>query len=136
MHATDCADAPPPRSAKRLVRQRVLVVDDDRDSAEVVAEMLAVAGHETKFVLDGTSAIATAKVFLPQLVVLDIELRDMDGCEVARQLRLEPSLSGLVLVAVTGWSGAEWKRNAREAGFDHYFVKPVQFTALKELLQA
>jgi CheY-like chemotaxis protein len=136
MHDTDCTVGPPPRSAKRWVRQRVLVVDDDRDSAEVVAEMLAVAGHETKFVLDGASAIAMAKMFLPQLIVLDIELRDMDGREVARQLRLEASLSGVILVALTGWSGARWEREAREAGFDHYFIKPVQFLVLKELLGA
>ena len=132
----DDVDVLPPRSAERWLQQRILVVDDDPDSAEVVTELLAVAGHQTRFALDGPSALAIAKVFQPQLVFLDITLAEMDGYEVARQLRLEPGLSNVVLVALTGWSGTEWEQKAREAGFDRYIVKPLERAALKELLGA
>lgn len=118
------------------MQQRVLVVDDDHDTAEAFAEMLAAVGHETEFALDGPSAIAIAKAFLPQLILLDVALPDMDGYEVARQPRVEPCLSGAVLVAVTGSSGATWEHKAREAGFHHYLVKPVALAALQELLEA
>ena len=114
--------------------QRVLVVDDDPDGAEMVAEMLSGWGFQTRFALDGPSAIELAKVFLPQLILLDVGLPEMDGYEVARQLRLETSLSSVRLVAVTGWSGPERETKAREAGFDHYIVKPIQPSALKPLL--
>lgn len=130
------ANASPPRSSVRCIYQRILVVDDDQDSAEVFVEILTRAGHQTKLALDGASAIAIAKVFLPQLILLDIQLSNMDGYEVARLLRLEPSLSTVVLAAVTGWSGAERELQAQAAGFDHYFVKPMQLAALKDLLEA
>jgi CheY-like chemotaxis protein len=114
--------------------QRVLVVDDDPDGAEMVAEMLADLGFQSEFALDGPSAIALAKVFLPQVILLDVCLPEMDGYEVARQLRREAGLAAVKLVAVTGWSGPERELQAREAGFDHYIVKPIQLSALKPIL--
>ena len=114
--------------------QRVLVVDDDPDGAEGVAELLSVWGFQTKFALDGPTGIALAKVFLPQLILLDVGLPEMDGYEVARQLRREASLSTVKLIAVSGWSGPERELKAREAGFDHYIVKPIQLSALTPIL--
>ena len=116
--------------------QRVLVVDDEPDGAEMVAEMLDVLGFESKFALDGPSAIQLAKVFAPHLILLDLGLPDMDGYNVARQIRREPGLSDVILVAVTGWSGPERELEAREAGFDHYLVKPIQLAVLKSVLGA
>jgi CheY-like chemotaxis protein len=114
--------------------QRVLVVDDDPDGAEMVAEMLVGLGFQSEFALNGPSAIALAKVFLPNVILLDLSLPEMDGYEVARQLRREASLAAVKLVAVTGWSGPERELQAREAGFDHYIVKPIQLSALKPIL--
>src|SRR5687767_7578251 len=114
--------------------QRVLVVDDDPDGAEMVAEMLGVMGLQAQFALDGPSGIALAKVFLPHLILLDVGLPEMDGYEVARQLRREASLSAVKLVAVTGYSGPERESQARDAGFDHYIIKPIQLSALQPLL--
>lgn len=114
--------------------RRVLVVDDDIDSAEMLAELVSQLGHETRTALNGPSAIRLAQQFLPHLVLLDIALPQMDGYEVARQLRSQPSLQGVVLAALTGWSGQQHEAMGREAGFDHYLVKPVQFAKLTALL--
>jgi CheY-like chemotaxis protein len=128
------ATAPPWQISGVRAVQRILVVDDDPDSAEMVAEMLAGLGFQSEFALNGPSAIALAKVFLPQVILLDVGLPEMDGYEVARQLRREASIAPVKLVAVTGWSGPERELKAREAGFDHYIVKPIQLSALKPIL--
>jgi CheY-like chemotaxis protein len=114
--------------------RRVLVVDDDLDSVEMLAELVAQLGHETRTALDGPTAIRSAQEFLPHLVLLDLALPEMDGYEVAKQLRSQPSLRGVILAALTGWSGEQYEAKAREAGFDHYLVKPVQFAKLSSLL--
>ena len=114
--------------------QRILVVDDDLDGAEMVAEMLTDWGYQTQFALSGSSALAIARVFVPELILLDVGLPDMDGYEVARQLRLEPALVEVKLVAVTGWSGPERELKARAAGFDDYVVKPIRPEVLKRVL--
>lgn len=132
--ANRAAAAPPWQVSGIRPIERVLVVDDDPDGAEMVAEMLAGWGFQTQFALDGPSAIALAKVFLPELILLDVGLPDMDGYEVARQLRREASLSTVKLAAVTGYSGPEREAQAREAGFDHYIVKPIEPSALRPLL--
>jgi CheY-like chemotaxis protein len=129
------ATAPPWQISGVRAVQRVLVVDDDPDSAEMVAELLAGLGFQSEFALNGPSAIELAKVFLPQVILLDVGLPEMDGYEVARQLRREASLAAVKLVAVTGWSGPERELQAREAGFDHYIVKPIQLSSLKPILE-
>ena len=115
--------------------QRVLVVDDDRDGAEMLAELIDLWGFQTRFALDGRSAMIAAQVFEPQLILLDVGLPDMDGYEIARQLRRQPNLARVVLVALTGWSGPERELRAREAGFDDYIVKPIQPSSLERLLK-
>ena len=101
----------------------------------MVAEMLEVLGYQSKFALNGPSAIALAKVFLPQVILLDLSLPEMDGYEVAKQLRGEAVLAAVRIVAVTGWSGPEREKKARDAGFDHYLIKPIQLAALKPILE-
>lgn len=114
--------------------KKILVVDDDRDSAEMIAEFLGLQGHLTSFALDGEGAVESARELVPDFALLDITLPDMSGYELAQRLRLEPTLQRLVLIAVTGWSGADHEAKAREAGFDHHMVKPVDFTKLQRLL--
>jgi CheY-like chemotaxis protein len=129
------ADAPAWQVSGIRAVQRVLVIDDDPDGAEMVAEMLEALGYQSKFALNGPSAIALAKVFLPQVILLDLSLPEMDGYEVARQLRREAVLAAVKIVAVTGWSGPEREKKARDAGFDHYLIKPIQLSALKPILE-
>ena len=79
-------------------------------------------------------ALRAAEARPPQVALLDIGLPGMDGYELARRLRARPGLARAVLVALTGWGQEEDRRRAREAGFDHHLVKPVELSALRELL--
>jgi PAS domain S-box-containing protein len=125
---------PPASEVVHLTARRILVVDDNTDTAESLALLLRLAGHDTCTAADGPTALATARVFRPEIVLLDIGLPGMDGHEVARQLRQERGGSGLLLIAVTGYEQAADKRRARDAGFDHYLVKPVNLAALCQLV--
>jgi CheY-like chemotaxis protein len=102
----------------------VLVVDDNVDSAEMLALCLSLYGHEVRTAADGLSALRAARDLRPDAVVLDIGLPDMNGCEVARALRRDPDLGGVTLVALTGNASPEDARRSREAGFDYHLVKP------------
>jgi DNA-binding response OmpR family regulator len=112
---------------------RVLVVDDDTDSAEMMGMLLRLMGHAPSVAHNGEAAVACAATDHPQVVLLDISLPDMDGYEVARQLRARHG-QAIRLIALSGWSQEEDRRRAREAGFDHYLTKPAQPEALERLL--
>ena len=114
--------------------QRVLVVDDNVDSATTLALMLKAMGHEPAVSHDGPTAIETARTFRPTLVLLDIGLPAMNGYMVAKELRTMPALRGTVLAALTGYGEDQDRRRSKEAGFDLHFVKPVQIAALEELI--
>ena len=114
--------------------RRVLVVDDNRDIAESLSLLLTHSGHEVRIVHDGPSALSAAQEFLPQVILLDIGLPEIDGYEVARRIRKMPALAGVKLVAVTGYGQPEERRRAMEAGFDVHLVKPVDLLTLKDLL--
>jgi CheY-like chemotaxis protein len=126
----------PARTARQPTspRPRVLVVDDNNDAAEMLAEALAVLGCETEVAYDGPSALEAAKRFRPRVVFLDIGLPVMDGYEVARRMRRDSGLLPLRLVAVTGYGQASDRRKARDAGFDEHVVKPIDLDALPDLL--
>jgi len=112
----------------------VLVVDDNADSAETMAEMLKLWGHEVATAHDGLGALEAARAQHPDAVLLDVGLPVMDGYETARRLRQE-GLGGRLLVAVTGFGTAEDRRRAAEAGFDTHLTKPVSPEALREVLR-
>ena len=114
--------------------QRVLVVDDNVDAARILAQLLALDGHEAHLAHDGPSAVEAARRLRPDVVLLDIGLPGFSGLEVARRLREEPSLAGLFLVALSGWVQPEDLVRSREAGFDHHLAKPVDVATLKRLL--
>ncbi|MBA3596634.1 MAG: response regulator [Methylibium sp.] len=103
---------------------RVLVVDDNRDAAETVALYLELAGHEVKTVGDGMQAMASAPVYAPDVVVLDIGLPGLDGYEVARRLRQTPQTRDALILALTGYGQKGDQQQAIDAGFDAHFVKP------------
>ncbi len=114
--------------------RRVLIVDDNVDGAQSLGLMLRLAGHEVCIAHDGPAALKTASDFRPDVVLLDIGLPEMDGYEVARRLRELPELADTLLVALTGYGQAEDRQRGREAGFHHYFVKPVDPPVLARLL--
>jgi signal transduction histidine kinase/PAS domain-containing protein/ActR/RegA family two-component response regulator len=105
--------------------RRVLVVDDNADAAEMLGALLAVEGHDVRTATSGPAELAMIPNFRPDIAFLDIGMPGMSGYELARRLRDEPQLSGMALVAVTGWGQDEDRRNTREAGFQHHLTKPV-----------
>ncbi len=117
-----------------LPRRRILVVDDNEDAAEMLALMLACWGQETQVANDGLSALAAARAFRPDVVLLDIGLPGMSGYEIARHLRELPAAESILLVAVTGWGQDTDKQQSRDAGFDEHLVKPVDPDTLRTLL--
>jgi PAS domain S-box-containing protein len=117
-------------------RQRILVVDDNHDSADSLRMLLALHGHEIRTAYDGVHALAEVDEFRPGIVLLDIGLPRMDGYEVARAIRQRPWGERVVLVALTGWGLDDDRRRAREAGFDHHITKPAEVTDLENLLRS
>ena len=113
---------------------RVLVVDDNVDSAEILATLLRKSGHEVRTDYSGPTALEAAEVFLPDVVLLDIGLPGLDGYKVARRLRQYPRLEGVRLIAMTGYGQESDLQLAREAGFDEHLVKPVGIVQVNELL--
>ena len=122
-------------NAKKGRSRRILIVDDSRDSVDTLARLLSHLGHEIETAYDGLSACETAVSFMPDLVLLDIGLPGMDGYEVARRLRDEPSLDGVYLVALTGYGSEAERTRCKEAGFEAHLVKPVEFAALLAILE-
>ena len=120
---------PAPESQLR----RILVVDDNVDSADTKAEILKLWGHEVETAHDGPGALEAARAHRPDAILLDLGLPVMDGYETARLIRKE-GLAKL-LVAVTGFGAAEDRRRAAEAGFDTHLVKPVSPEALRLVLR-
>lgn len=112
---------------------RVLVVDDSVDSAETLGELLRIWGYEVRLAYDGHGALDAARDFRPEIVLLDIGLPGMDGFAVAEQMKLE-GLAVRMLVALTGYGEPGHRKRAREVGFHHHLVKPVDPDALQKLL--
>jgi CheY-like chemotaxis protein len=125
--------AAPPKAPPSKPLQ-VLVVDDNVDAAESLATLLRLAGHTVKVAHNGAVALEAAAALPPDVTVLDIGLPGMDGYSVARQLRQRPETRDAVLIAVTGYGRDEDRVLSRQAGFDHHFVKPLQFDVLQRML--
>jgi DNA-binding response OmpR family regulator/anti-sigma regulatory factor (Ser/Thr protein kinase) len=113
---------------------RVLVVEDNVDTAAAMSQLLSQEGCDTKVVYDGPAALEAADAFRPKVVLLDIGLPGLDGYEVARRLRADSSHDGLRLIAISGYGQAKDQQHSKEAGFDHHVVKPVDFQSLLALL--
>ena len=100
-------------------------MDDHADSAHSLARLLRHHGHEVDVAYDGPAAFEAAAAFRPQVVLLDLDLPTMDGCEVAARLRRDPAHCHCLLIALTGYGSEEDRKRCREAGFDHHVLKPV-----------
>jgi CheY-like chemotaxis protein len=108
-------------------------VDDNSDAAESLAEVLGIVGHEVRTAHDGEAGVAAAAEFRPDVVLMDLGMPGVDGCEAARRIRAEPWGAGPVLVALTGWGSDDDRRRTHDAGFDRHLVKPVALAALTEV---
>ena len=113
---------------------RILVVDDNRDSAESLSLLLETLGNDVRTAHDGLEAVELAKEQQPELVLLDLGLPSLNGYDVAREIRRQPWGKSTVLVALTGWGQEEDRRRSAEAGFDHHLVKPVDTVRLRSIL--
>jgi PAS domain S-box-containing protein len=121
-------------TANESRRCRVLVADDNADSARSLALMLKMMGNEVCTANDGQQAVDASERFQPDVVLLDIGMPKLNGYEACRRIREHPWGEKLTLVALTGWGQDEDKRRSLEAGFDHHLVKPVDRAALGALL--
>jgi PAS domain S-box-containing protein len=119
-----------------LPQRRVLVVDDNKDSATSLGMLLKYLGSEVQVAHDGATALATIEGFRPDVVLLDLGMPGMDGFEVARRIRNRVDFNNIMLIALTGWGQSEDRERTRNAGFDHHLVKPADITALRSLLTA
>jgi len=113
--------------------RRLLVVDDNEDSAVSLAMLLRLQGHDVRVAYSGAAALDLAASYRPDMILLDIGMPGMDGYEVARRLRQTPDLKHIVLAALTGWGQQADRCRTAEAGFDHHLVKPVESKALEAL---
>ena len=113
---------------------RILVVDDNRNSADTMATLLRLNDYETRTAYDGLEAVASAATFQPEVILLDIGLPKLNGYEVARKIREQPWGKKIVLVALTGWGQDEHRQKSKAAGFNGHLVKPVELPALMNLL--
>jgi len=126
--------ADPAPAARSLPRRTILVVDDNVDAAESLAELLRLKGQDVRVAHGGPAALEAARAGPLEMVFLDLGMPGMDGFEVARRLRQEPRNGRVLLVALTGWGQDADRRRTREAGFDVHLVKPVEPEVLHELL--
>jgi len=130
------ASGPPVEPSLQGAHRKVLVVDDNVDSAISLRMLLEMDGHQVDVAHDGPTALKKVEEFKPDVALLDIGLPGMDGYQVARELRHNALGKGLWLVAVTGYGQDEHRQTAESAGFDRYLVKPVDVEIFRELLQS
>ncbi len=123
-----------PRKAGAVAPRRILVVDDNRDSADSLGLLLELQGHETRVAYDGLAAVEEAERFAPEVMLLDLGLPKLNGIEVCRQIRETARGRAMTIVALTGWGQEKDRRRSKDAGFDEHVVKPVEAQVLSRLL--
>jgi CheY-like chemotaxis protein len=116
--------------------RRIVIVDDNRDSADSLATLLQITGNETYLAHDGIEAIELIEKHRPEVVLLDIGLPKLNGHEVCRRVRKQPWGKHIVMIALTGWGQDEDRRKSEEAGFNGHLVKPVDYDKLLKLLSS
>lgn len=124
----------PAHDLSGIRRLRILIADDNKDAADTLAVLLEIDGHTTRTAYDGRQALQAALEFHPEVAFLDIGMPRMTGFELAGAFQDEPSLKQTMLVALTGWGGAEDQARSRNAGFSHHLTKPVDHAAVTKLL--
>ena len=115
-------------------RRKVLVTDDNEDAANALSMLVEELGGSSRTAYNATIGLQVVKDFQPDTVLLDIGMPKIDGYETCRQLRQEPSLKNIIIVAVSGWGQSQDKQRALDAGFDAHLTKPVDPKALAHVL--
>jgi CheY-like chemotaxis protein len=113
---------------------RVLVVDDDRDCADSLSTLVHRWGHDVQTAYNGAAALEMMRVRQPDVVLADLSMPEMDGCQMARRLRKQMRFNHTLLIAITGYADQDHRLLCDEAGFDHYLVKPIDLADLENLL--
>ena len=113
---------------------RVLIADDNEDAADMLATLLGMKGHEVCVAHDGLEAVTSAIEFHPDVALLDIGMPQLNGHEVAAQIREQLGHESVMLVAITGWGQDRAAQDVRRSGFDHHLVKPIDFEQLSACL--
>jgi CheY-like chemotaxis protein len=113
---------------------RVLVVDDGRNAADILALFFEMEGHHVGVAYDGLEAVAKAELLRPQLILMDIGMPKLDGLEAARRIRSQEGGGNIVIVALSGLDQDDDKRQCAEAGFDDHLSKPVEPNELRLLI--
>jgi signal transduction histidine kinase/ActR/RegA family two-component response regulator len=126
----------PSSDATKTARRRVLIADDNRDGAEIMAMLLDQFGYDVQLAFTGPDAVAAAEKYHPHVAILDIGMPGMNGYEVAQRIRAAPWGESIMLIAVTGWGQDEDKRKAHDAGFNQHLIKPVDPNMLESLVAA
>ncbi len=135
---SDPIAAPPASAAVNAIEKtgmRVLIVDDDEDSAIVMAEALELKGHVTATSFDAAKTLEVVSRFSPDVILLDIGLPIVNGYELAQRLRQMPELGSARLFAVTGYSQESYRKRAMDCGFDQHITKPIELEALDSLIR-
>jgi CheY-like chemotaxis protein len=113
---------------------RVCLVEDDADTLESSSKLLRVLGHQTLAASSGLMALAEAPAWKPDIMLIDLAMPSIDGCELARQLRLHAEFASVPLVAVSGYVDSKHRKQAADAGFDEFLGKPYTLVDLQSLL--
>jgi CheY-like chemotaxis protein len=119
---------------RRLVSRRVLVVDDNEDSAESLALLLRLGGHLVETAHDGEAALEVADRFQPDAILLDLGMPRLNGYEVCERIRMQPWGQSVLMIAQTGWGQAQDRARTLEAGFDAHLTKPIDPAVVQEML--
>jgi signal transduction histidine kinase/ActR/RegA family two-component response regulator len=133
---SDEAGASGPMDAPSERSLRILVVDDNEDNADSLAELLATCGHEVRTAYTGRAALDLAVRFVPDAAILDIGLPDIDGIELGRQIHAQGATAGTMLIALSGWGQAVDRERSSKAGFSHHLIKPADPQRILEILCA
>jgi CheY-like chemotaxis protein len=119
---------------QEAAKARVLIADDNRATAFAFGKLLESHGYTARVVLNGLAAMDVLREFQPQIVLLDIGMPGMDGCQVTRQIRREPGLESVLIVIISGHGQESDKARSTQAGADHHLVKPIDFDELWAIL--
>ena len=134
MFAQSLSDHQPSNTLRSFPNRRILVVDDNYDAGEMLGTLLEALGATVSGVHRGRSALERLDQFDPDTMLLDIGMPDMDGYELARQVRSIPNHANTLLIALTGWGQERDYGQSQAAGFDHHMVKPLDIDELRDLL--
>ena len=116
------------------MKNQILLVDDNTHAADAMGKLLTLVGFNINVVYSGEEALSLVRASKPKIMLLDIRMPEMDGYAVAKEVRADPKLSDITLVALTGFGQEEDKQKAEKAGFNHHITKPATLNDLKTVL--